>query len=142
MVLIDINAISELWKPALAAGVVAWLDAGNRNALHICGVSCGASVRHCIDAYCRRQAILHRRLEDEVLPHFVERIRTFAVSTSRFYSKLMAGARVSGKAICMADGWIAATAAERGLVVVMRHTSPFKATELKTINRWSGQTFD
>jgi toxin FitB len=77
-----------------------------------------------------------------VLPHFVERILPFTPSTSQFYSELMAGARATGRAIGMADGLIAAVAAERGLVVATRDTSPFKAAGLKIINPWNGPRSD
>ncbi|MCF6370958.1 type II toxin-antitoxin system VapC family toxin [Rhizobium halophilum] len=143
MILIDTNVISEPWKPAPSAAVVAWLDAQAIETLFISAISV-AELRFGIASMPigRRQTILHNRLEDEVLPHFVERILPFTVSTSRFYSELMAGARVSGKAIGKADGFIAAIAAERGLVVATRDTSPFKAAGLKVINPWNGQNFD
>jgi Predicted nucleic acid-binding protein, contains PIN domain len=143
MILIDTNVISEPWKPAPSAAVVAWLDAQAIETLFISAISV-AELRFGIASMPigRRQTILHNRLEDEVLPHFVERILPFTVSTSRFYSDLMASARVSGKAIGKADGFIAAIAAERGLVVATRDTSPFKAAGLKVINPWNGQNFD
>lgn len=143
MILIDTNVISEPWKPAPAAEVVAWLDAQAIETLFISSISV-AELRFGIASMPvgRRQTILHTRLEDEVLPHFVERILPFTLSTSRFYSELMAGARVSAKAIGMADGLIAATAAERGLVVATRDTSPFKAAGLNVINPWNGQNCD
>jgi predicted nucleic acid-binding protein len=84
----------------------------------------------------KRQTILRDRLESEVLPHFAERILPFGAATSQFYSELMARARVSGKAIGKADGYIAATAAENGLAVATRDTSPFEAAGLKVINPW------
>lgn len=143
MILIDTNVISEPWKPAPSAAVVAWLDAQAIETLFISAISV-AELRFGIASMPigRRQTILHNRLEDEVLPHFIERILPFTVSTSRFYSDLMASARVSGKAIGKADGFIAAIAAERGLVVATRDTSPFKAAGLKVINPWNGQNFD
>lgn len=142
MILIDTNVISEPWKPAPASEVVAWLDAQAIETLFISAISV-AELRFGIASMPvgRRQSILRTRLEDDVLPHFVERILPFTLSTSRIYSELMADARVSGKAIGMADGLIAATAAERGLVVASRDTSPFKAAGLKVINPWSAQNF-
>jgi predicted nucleic acid-binding protein len=143
MILIDTNVISEPWKSAPAATVVAWLDAQSIETLFISAISV-AELRFGIASMPvgRRQTILRNRLEDEVLPHFVERILPVTLSTSRFYSDLMAGARVAGKAIGKADGLIAATAAERGLVVATRDTSPFKAAGLKIINPWIDQNFD
>lgn len=85
----------------------------------------------------KRQTILRGRLEGEVLPHFSERILSFDLAASQFYSELMARARVSGKAIGTADGYIAATAAANALVVATRDISPFEAAGLKGINPWS-----
>ncbi|MDY6949378.1 MAG: type II toxin-antitoxin system VapC family toxin [Pseudomonadota bacterium] len=143
MILIDTNVISEPWKPAPDAEVVAWLDAQTIETLFISAISV-AQLRCSIASMPggRRQTILHNRLEDEVLPHFVERILPFTLSTSRFYSGLMADARASGKAIGRADGLIAATAAEMGLVVATRDTSPFAAAGLKVMNPWNGQNFN
>ncbi|MBC2775860.1 type II toxin-antitoxin system VapC family toxin [Rhizobium sp. AQ_MP] len=143
MILIDTNVISEPWKPAPAAEVVAWLDAQAIETLFISAISV-AELRFGVASMPtgRRQTIFRTRLEDEVLPHFVERILPFTLSTSQFYSELMAGARASGRAIGMADGLIAAIAAERGLVVATRDTSPFKAAGLRVINPWNGPNFD
>jgi predicted nucleic acid-binding protein len=71
----------------------------------------------------KRQSILRDRLEGEVLPHFAERILHFCLATSQFSSELMVRARVSGKAIGKADGYIAATAAANGLAVATRDLS-------------------
>lgn len=84
----------------------------------------------------KRQTILRERLEDEVLPHFPERILPFDLAASQFYSELMARSRVSGKAVSKADGYIAATAVANGLAVATRDISPFQAAGLKVINPW------
>ncbi|MCF6371017.1 type II toxin-antitoxin system VapC family toxin [Rhizobium halophilum] len=137
MILLDTNVISEPWKADPDAAVVAWLDAQAIETLFISSISI-AELRFGIASMPRgkRQAILHNRLEGEVLPHFDERILSFNVSTSRFYAELMAGARASGKAIGKADGYIAATAAENSLAVATRDTSPFEAAGLNVINPW------
>lgn len=61
----------------------------------------------------------------------------FDLTTSQFYSELMARARASGKAIGTADGYIAATAATNGLAISIRDTSRFEAAGVKVINPWS-----
>jgi predicted nucleic acid-binding protein len=48
----------------------------------------------------------------------------------------MARAKPAGQAIGKADGYIAATAAARGLAVATRDTGPFKAAGLRVINPW------
>lgn len=137
MILLDTNVISEPWKPVPDQTVVAWLDAQVIETLFLSAVTI-AELRFGIAAMSagKRQTILHDRLEGEVVPLFAERILPFDLATSEFYSELMARARVSGKAIAKADGYIAATAAASGLSVATRDKSPFEAAGLKVINPW------
>ncbi|QTG16495.1 type II toxin-antitoxin system VapC family toxin (plasmid) [Agrobacterium tumefaciens] len=138
MILLDTNVISEPWKPVPDEAVIAWLDAQAVETLFISAITI-AELRFGIAAMPsgRRQTILRDRLEGEVLPHFSGRILSFDLTTSQFYSELMARARASGKAIGTADGYIAATAAANGLTISTRDTSPFKAAGVKVINPWS-----
>ncbi|MGV1786552.1 MULTISPECIES: type II toxin-antitoxin system VapC family toxin [Agrobacterium] len=138
MILLDTNVISEPWKPVPDEAVIAWLDAQAVETLFISAITI-VELRFGIAAMPsgRRQTILRDRLEGEVLPHFSGRILSFDLTTSQFYSELMARARASGKAIGMADGYIAATAAANGLTISTRDTSPFEAAGVKVINPWS-----
>jgi predicted nucleic acid-binding protein len=138
MILLDTNVISEPWKPVPDESVIAWLDAQAVETLFISAITI-AELRFGIAAMPsgRRQTILRNRLEGEVLPHFSGRILSFDLTTSQFYSELMARARASGKAIGTADGYIAATAAANGLTISTRDTGPFEAAGVKVINPWS-----
>ncbi len=49
----------------------------------------------------------------------------------------MARVKEAGRAIGKADGYIAAAAAVRGLIVATRDTSPFEAAGLRVINPWN-----
>jgi predicted nucleic acid-binding protein len=137
MILLDTNVISEPWKPVPDTAVLTWLDAQAIETLFISAISI-AELRFGIASMPsgKRQTILQDRLEGEILPHFGGRILPFDLGTSQFYAKLMAGSRLSGKAIGKADGYIAATAAENDLVVATRDTSPFEAAGLKVVNPW------
>ncbi|MFK3852473.1 type II toxin-antitoxin system VapC family toxin [Agrobacterium pusense] len=138
MILLDTNVISEPWKPVPDEAVIAWLDAQVLETLFISSITI-AELRFGIAAmpFGKRQTTLRDRLEGEVLPHFSQRILSFDLATSQFFSELMARARLSGKAIGTADGYIAATAAANGLAIATRDTSPFEAAGLKVINPWS-----
>ncbi|NSY51889.1 type II toxin-antitoxin system VapC family toxin [Agrobacterium tumefaciens] len=138
MILLDTNVISEPWKPVPDEAVIAWLDAQAVETLFISAITI-AELRFGIAAMPsgRRQTILRDRLEGEVLPHFSGRILSFDLTTSQFYSELMARARATRKAIGTADGYIAATAAANGLTISTRDTSPFEAAGVKVINPWS-----
>ena len=138
MILLDTNLISEPWKPVPDQAVIAWLDDQAIETLFLSAITI-AELRFGIAAMPsgKRQTILRDRLEDEVLPHFSERILSFDLAASQSYSELMARARIAGKAIGTADGYIAATAAANGLAIATRDTRPFEAAGLKVINPWS-----
>lgn len=138
MILLDTNLISEPLKPVPNQAVIAWLDDQAIETLFLSAIAI-AELRFGIAAMPlgKRQTVLRDRLEGEVLPHFSGRILSFDLTTSQFYSELMARARISGKAIGAADGYIAATAAANGLAIATRDTSPFEAAGLKVINPWS-----
>ncbi|MFC3072743.1 MULTISPECIES: type II toxin-antitoxin system VapC family toxin [Shinella] len=138
MILLDTNLISEPWKPVPDQAVVAWLDDQAIETLFLSAITI-AELRFGIAAMPsgKRQAILRDRLEDEVLPHFSDRILSFDLAASQFFSELMARARIAGKAIGTADGYISAIAAANGLAIATRDTRPFEAAGLKVINPWS-----
>ncbi|MGV2109569.1 type II toxin-antitoxin system VapC family toxin [Agrobacterium vitis] len=138
MILLDTNVISEPWKPAPNEHLVTWLDAQAIETLFISAITI-AELRFGIAAMPlgKRQTILRERLEGEVLPHFSERILSFDLASSQFYAQLMVRARVSGRAIGMSDGYIAAIAAANDLAVATRDTSPFEAAGLKVIDPWT-----
>lgn len=138
MILLDTNVISEPWKPVPDEAVIAWLDAQSIETLFLSTITV-AELRFGIAAMPlgKRQNTLRDRLEGEVLPHFSERVLSFDLATSQSYSELMVRARVSGKSIGTADGYIAATAAANGFAIATRDTSPFEAAGLRVINPWS-----
>jgi predicted nucleic acid-binding protein len=137
MILIDTNAISELWRPAPDQRVAAWFDAQAIETLYLSAITV-AALRFGITALPagKRRTTLHGRLEQEVLPLFQGRVLAFDLDASKTYAELMARAKPAGQAIGKADGYIAATAAARGLMVATRDTGPFKAAGLSVINPW------
>jgi len=137
MIVLDTNVISELWKAMPESNVLAWIDAQAIETLHLSAITV-AELRFGLAAMPegKRRTIYQDRLEGEVLPAFAGRVLPFDLDTSRAYADLMARARAEGKAIAKADGYIAATAASRGLMVATRDTSPFEAAGLRIINPW------
>ncbi len=73
------------------------------------------------------------RFEREVLPAFTGRVLPFHLDASQTYATLMARARREGKAISTANGYIAATAASRALMVTTLDVAPFQAASLKDL---------
>jgi len=140
MILIDTNVISELWKAEPNSNVLAWIDAQTVETLYLSAITV-AELRFGLATMPegKRRSIYRERLEKEVLPVFAGRVLPFDLDTSRAYADLMAWARIGGKAICKADGYIAATATACGFMVATRDISPFEAARLKTVNPWDAE---
>ena len=137
MILIDTNVILELWKAEPNPGVLAWVDAQTVETLYLSAITV-AELRFGLATMPegKRRTIYQERLENEVLPTFTGRVLPFNLDASQAYADLMARAKVEGKAIGKADGYIAATASACGLMVATRDTSPFEAAGLKIVNPW------
>ncbi len=137
MILVDTNVLSELWRVAPDPGVLSWVDAQAMETLHLSAITV-AELRFGVASMPegRRRSIYQDRLEREVLPAFTGRVLPFDLDASQAYATLMARARREGKAISTADGYIAATAASRALMVATRDVAPFQAAGVKVINPW------
>lgn len=137
MILVDTNVISEPWKPKPDARVLAWLDAQATETLYLSAITV-AELRFGIAALPsgKRRTVLSDRLERTLLPLFATRILAFDLPATERYAKLMARARASGKIVSQSDGYIAAIASARGLIVATRDTAPFEAAGLEVINPW------
>jgi predicted nucleic acid-binding protein len=137
MIVLDTNVISELWKAAPDPSVLAWVDAQMVETLYLSAITV-AELRFGLAAMPpgKRRTIYQDRMEGEVLPAFIGRVLPFDLEASKAYADLMAQAKAAGRAIGRANGYIAATAAARGLMVATRDTSPFEAAGLNIINPW------
>lgn len=137
MIVLDTNVISELWKAMPDATVLAWIDEQMVETLYLSTVTI-AELRYGLAtmAHGKRRTIFQDRLERDVLGAFNGRILSFDLNASQAYARIMAQAKQAGKAIGMADGYIAATAAARGMMVASRDTSHFEAAGLTVINPW------
>jgi predicted nucleic acid-binding protein len=138
MIVLDINVISELWKVEPNSNVLTWIDAQMVETLYLSTITI-AELRFGLATMPdgKRRTIYQDRLEREVLPVFTGRVLSFDLDASQAYAQLMARAKEAGKAIGKAAGYIAATAAARGLMVATRDTSPFEAAGLNVINPWN-----
>ncbi|MDO5091107.1 MAG: type II toxin-antitoxin system VapC family toxin [Cardiobacteriaceae bacterium] len=138
MIILDTNVISELWKAAPDAHVLAWLDAQMVETLYLSAITV-AELRFglAVMPSGKRREMYQDRLAREVLPAFTGRILPFDLEASQAYAGLMAQAKTAGKAIGRADGYIAAIAVARGMMVATRDTTPFETAGVNVINPWS-----
>jgi hypothetical protein len=137
VILLDTNVISEPLKANGDPKVVAWIDAQVLETLYLSAITL-AELRYGIAALPegKRKAALRTSLEERVLPLFDSRILPFNAESTEAYAALCIRARVAGKAIGIADAYIAAIAAAKGFTIATRDTSPFEAAGLPVINPW------
>ncbi|MDR3087220.1 MAG: type II toxin-antitoxin system VapC family toxin [Azoarcus sp.] len=137
MILVDTNVISELWRLEPDSCVLAWVDAQAVETLYLSTITV-AELRFGLAAMPegKRRSVFQDRLEREVLPAFAGRVLPFDLDASQAYAALMARAKAEGKAISKSDGYIAATATARALMVATRDVAPFQAARLNVINPW------
>jgi predicted nucleic acid-binding protein len=140
MILLDTNVVSEPLKRSGDVGVLNWIDAQSIETLYLSAISL-AELRFGIAALPpgKRRDFLQSSLEQRILPLFEGRVLPFDVPASTAYALLRARARVQGKAIATADGYIAAIAMANGMMVATRDTAPFEAAGLTVINPWDLQ---
>lgn len=137
MILLDTNVLSEPLRLAGDAKVLAWIDAQALETLYLSAISL-AELRFGIAALPpgKRRETLHTSLEQRIVPLFSGRLLPFDDAASAAYATLRARARLEGRAIAAADGYIAAIATVHGLAVATRDTGPFEAAGLTVINPW------
>ena len=83
----------------------------------------------------KRKDMLAQTL-DGLMRLFRDRVLPFDIDATRRYPELTVTARVAGRGFSTPDGYIAAIAASRGLIVASRDTAPYEAACVKVINPW------
>ncbi len=138
MILVDSNVISEPMRPAPDPRVIEWLGAQALETLYLNTIVV-AELRFGVWSLPRgrRRNRLLDDIERRVLPMFAGRVLVFDMAASQAYAQLMAKARMSGWAISVTDGYIAATAVANGMKIATRDTAPFEASGLEVVDPWT-----
>ena len=138
MIILDTNVISEPLRPTGDPAVLSWLDQQDIETLYLTAITV-AELRFGIAVLPSGKK--RHRLEDEFEQHilslFEGRVLPFDESVTTAYAEIRAKARSTGKAIGMADAFIAAIAAHHGFTIATRDVSPFKFAGIPVINPWS-----
>ncbi|MGV0741003.1 PIN domain-containing protein [Mycolicibacterium sp. XJ870] len=137
MILVDTNVISEPLRKSPEARVIEWINNQPLETLYLSAISV-AELRFGVASLPagKRRKSLAESLETRVLPLFANRVLAFDLPASQAYADLMSKARVAGRAIAAADGYIAATAAANRMAVATRDTTAFDAAGVPVINPW------
>lgn len=137
MIILDTNVISEPMKTDSAPTVIAWLDRQAAETLYLTAISLAellVGIAALPDG--KRKDGLGALLEAFLSGLFDSRILPFDQSAAAAYAPLVVRARSAGRAIGVADGQIAAIAADKGYIVATRDTGPFLAAGVPVVNPW------
>ena len=122
--LLDTNALSELTKPAPAAGLLGWLEA-NEPETAISVISLGEMTRgiELLPESKRRRELAHtlKFLRED----YAGRILDYTEGVAVEWGRLAAQAQRQGKVLAVLDSQLEATALHFGLTVVSRNAKDF-----------------
>ena len=136
MILLDTNVVSEAMKPLPNSQVLGWLNAQAAETLFVSSITF-AELLFGVAAMPQGQRKL--RLEETVdglADMYKGRILGFDLDTAKTYAQLAALAKSKGQGFPTADGYIAAIAASKRMIVATRDTATFAAVGLEVINPW------
>jgi predicted nucleic acid-binding protein len=136
MIVLDTNVVSEAMKIDPHPAVRNWLNEQSAETLFLSSVTL-AELLFGVSALPggKRQDRLLKAL-DSLMALFGDRVLPFDTNAARHYAKLAVKARGAGRGFPTPDGYIAAIAASRGLIVASRDTAPFEAAGVAVINPW------
>lgn len=137
-VLLDTNVLSEVRRPAPDPKVLAWLNGVDEDRTFI-SVASIAELKRGIALMDegRRRAALAAWLAQDLPARFVGRILSIDPVVAERWGDLMAEARVSGVGLSVMDGFFAATALAKGLVLATRNTKDFTPLGVPVFNPWT-----
>ena len=137
--LLDTNVVSEWTRPRPEPRVVAWLADVDEDRVFLSVVTL-AELQHGIEILpvdSKRKRLL-AWLDEDLLERFESRIIDVTPAVARDWGAVRVLAQRAGKPIGAMDAFFAATARVRGLTLVTRNDSDYKAVGVELLNPWSG----
>lgn len=138
--LLDTNVLSEVRRPTPDPKVLAWLDAVDEDRTFI-SVASVAELKRGIALMDdgRRRNALAAWLAEDLPARFAGRIVPIDTAIAERWGDLMAEARRSGFALSVMDGFFAATALARELVLATRNTKDFAPLGVPLFDPWTDE---
>jgi predicted nucleic acid-binding protein len=136
-ILLDTNVLSEAMSPRPQPGVMAWVDAQNREGLWTCTIVV-AEVLSGLDLMPvgKRQEKLREKAEYMFSSLFSDRIWDFDQSAARAYGAILRSRKAIGRPIDEMDALIAATALANDATLATRNISDFELCGIRLVNPW------
>lgn len=138
--LLDTNVLSEVRRPQPDRAVMEWLDQVDEDRVYLSVISIAEIARGValLDAGRRRDQLAAWLTHDLPL-RFETRLLPVDEPIAMRWGRLMGEAKRGGYGLSVMDGWIAATAQARNLVLVTRNIRDFEATGIALLDPWTGK---
>ena len=135
--LLDTNVTSELIRLRPDPAVSEWVFNQERETLFLSVITIGELRKgFAILPQGKRRADLEQWLDQSLLPSFAGRVLPVTQSIAESWGILSGGRHLGGRPLAMADGLIAATALDHGLMVVTRNVRDFLDLGVTLLNPW------
>lgn len=136
--LLDTNVISEWVRPRPHAGVIRWMAEADEDRVFISVISI-AEVRRGLErmAKGRRRDRIAAWLSEDLQVRFEGRILPVDVSVAQEWGVIIERARSQGIGLGVMDGFLAATAHARELILATRNTGDFRDLGIEIFNPWT-----
>jgi predicted nucleic acid-binding protein len=135
--LLDTNIPSEGIRTRPDPRVNAWVRAQDDAALHLSAITIGELRKGLtILPESKRRSQLQDWLENDLIPLFTGRILPVTQAIADRWGVLSGQRQIAGRPLSMADGLIAATALEHGLVLVTRNVRDYRDLAVTIRNPW------
>lgn len=135
MIALDTNVVSELMRDVPHPAVLAWLDAQRSSELYLPSVAMAELLFGVEDLPQGKRRALERTL-GVWLEMFAGRVLPLDEAAAHAYAKRAVAARRAGRALPVADGYIAAIAAAHGACVATRDVRPYQSAGVDAVNPW------
>ena len=134
--LIDTCALAELVKPRPHAGVLAWFEAQDAEALHLSALTVGEIEKGVALLPAGRRRTALRTWLGTLASTYSSRVLPVDAVVAAAWGRLCAAAEQNGRRLSVVDGLTAATAIHHGLTVVTRNTKDFAPTGAPLLDHW------
>ena len=137
MIILDINVLSEVMKPAPSPRVLEWLANEPASGLFTTAIT-QAEILYGIELLPRgrRRAALESAVEAMFEEDFAGRVLPFDSDAARVFPKIAAARRASGRPLTQFDAQIAAIARVHHAVVATRNDADFEDCGVAVLNPW------
>lgn len=135
--ILDTNVVSELVAQDPDHNVLHWTDSVDPASLFLSVITIG-EIKKGIEKLpaSKGKQVLATWLEQDLLVRFIDHILPLDTPVLLTWGTLIAGLEKKGKPMPAIDSLLAATAAERGYVLVTRNTDDFEDSNIILLNPW------